>query len=190
MMLLIRNMESDRCKRIVKEELKKLGVQYKYVELGEAELVKKISSEEFQLLDIALKKSGLELMSDHKTVLIDKIKESINQLLLHMDDIDVPGISDYISKRVSNGYSYLSKIFSEIEGITIEKYYIIQRINRVKDLLVYDGLSLNEIAFKLHFSSVAHLSNQFKKVTGLTPFNFRQYSKKRVFFKIRSLRVI
>jgi YesN/AraC family two-component response regulator len=182
MMLLIRNMESERCKTIVKQELRKLGVHYTYVELGEVEILVKLSSEKQNLLADALKKSGLELMVNQKTLLIDKIKEAVNEYIYSSDDITHPNFSAFITQKVNYDYNYLSKTFSEREGMTIEKYFIQQRIDRVKEMLVYGGFSLNEIAYKMLFSSVAHLSNQFKKVTGLTPFNFRQskdnYSKK------------
>jgi AraC-like DNA-binding protein len=174
MMLLIRNMESERCKTIVRQELKKLGVHYKYVELGEVELLTKIPIEKQTLFADALKKSGLELILNQKAILIEKIKDAVNDFIYFSDDITHPNFSAYITKKVNYDYNYLSKAFSETEGITIEKYFIQQRIDKVKELLVYGGCSLNEIAYKLLFSSVAHLSNQFKKVTGLTPFIFRQ----------------
>ena len=180
MMLRIRNMESDRCKTIVIEELNKLGLHYKSVELGEVELKDNISNLKMQLIDSALKKSGLELMANNKSILIDKIKDAINHLVYFSEDLSRPNFSDYISKKVNYDYNYLSKIFSEGEGITIEKYIIHQRIERVKELLIYDGLSLNEIAYKMLYSSVAHLSNQFKKVTGLSPAQFRLLREKRL----------
>jgi AraC-like DNA-binding protein len=172
-------MESERCKTIVKEELNKLGLLYKSVELGEVDLIKNISEEQLQSVSYALNKSGLELMIDQKKMLIEKIKASINQLVNFSDDLKRPKCSSYISKQVNYDYNCLSKTFSEMEGITIEKYLIMQRIDRVKELLVYGELSLSEISYKLLYSSVAHLSNQFKKVTGLTPFNFRQLVDKR-----------
>jgi AraC-like DNA-binding protein len=174
MMLLIRNMESERCKAIVKDELKKLNIQYKYVDLGEVELSTSISVEKLKVLGNALQESGLELMVSQKALLIERIKEAVHQFVYLSDDITNPNFSDFISEKVNYDYNYMSKTFSEVEGITIEKYFIQQRINRVKELLVYGGLSLSEISYKLLFSSVAHLANQFKKVTGLTPFNFRQ----------------
>jgi AraC-like DNA-binding protein len=174
MMLLIRNMESERCKTIVKQELRKLGVHYKYVELGEVEVLVKLPSDKQILLADALRKSGLELMVNQKTLLVERIKDAVNEFIYFSDDIAHPNFSAYITQKVNYDYNYLSKAFSEAEGVTIEKYFIQQRIDRVKELLVYGGFSLNEIAYKLLFSSVAHLSNQFKKVTGLTPFNFRQ----------------
>lgn len=173
MMLLIRNMESERCKTIVKQELRKLGVHYKYVELGEVELQSGISIEKQKIFADALKRSGLELMVNQKTILIQKIKDAVSEFISFSDDITHPSFSDFITKKVNYDYNYLSKAFSEAEGMTIEKYFIQKRIDRVKELLVYGGCSLNEIAYKLFFSSVAHLSNQFKKVTGFTPFNFR-----------------
>jgi YesN/AraC family two-component response regulator len=167
-------MESDRCKAIVREELDKLGLHYKSVELGEVELKENISVTKLELIDLALKKSGLELMSNTKTILISKIKVAVNQLVYFSEDLSRPNFSDYISKQVNFDYNYLSKIFSEVEGITIEKYIIGQRIERVKEMLVSDRLSLNEIAYKMLYSSVSHLSNQFKKVTGMSPVQFRQ----------------
>jgi AraC-like DNA-binding protein len=113
-------------------------------------------------------------MVNQKTLLIDKIKDAVNEFIYFSDDITHPNFSAFITQKVNYDYNYLSKAFSETEGMTIEKYFIQQRIDRVKELIVYGGLSLNEIAYKLLFSSVAHLSNQFKKVTGLTPFTFRQ----------------
>ena len=180
MMLRIRNMESDRCKAVVKEELNKLGLIYKSVELGEVELKENnISSIKMQLIDSALKKSGLELMPDNKTILIDKIKDAITHLVYFSDEISRPTFSEYICKQVNYDYNYLSKIFSEIEGMTIEKYIITQRIERVKELLVCERLSLNEIAYKMLYSSVSHLSNQFKKVTGLSPVQYRQINEQK-----------
>lgn len=166
-------MESERCKTIVKHELRRLGIHYKYVELGEVELSNGISPDKQEIFANSLKRSGLELMVNQKTVLIDKIKDAVTEFISFSDDISNPNFSAYITKKVNYDYNYLSKAFSEAEGITIEKYFIQKRIDRVKELLVYGGYSLNEIAYKLLFSSVAHLSNQFKKVTGLTPFNFR-----------------
>ena len=174
MILLIRNMASDRCKTIVKDELNKLGIIYNSVELGEVEIIENISDKKLQLIDDALKKSGLEIIINNKSHVIEKIKEAVNDLVYYPENELKPNFSDYIIEKVNFDYNYLSKIFSEFEGITIEKYMIMQRIERVKELLVYDGLKLIEIAFKLQYSSVAHLSNQFKKVTGLSPYNYLQ----------------
>jgi AraC-like DNA-binding protein len=174
MRLQIRNMESERCKTIVKEEMNRLGLPYDSVELGEVELKHNVSSEELQLIDAALKKSGLELIVDNTSLLIGQIKTAIKHMVYCSDGLVRPNASEYLSKRVNHDYNYISKIFSSIEGITIEKYIILERIERVKKLLITGNFSLSEIAYKLLYSSVAHLSNQFKKVTGLTPFAFRQ----------------
>jgi len=167
-------MESNRCKTTVKNELVKLGLQYKRIELGSVELKENISEERLQLIDIALRNAGLELMADKKTQIIEKIKNAIKQLICLSDDIPKPKFSDFISKNVNFDYAYLSNLFSGMQGITIEKYIILQKIEHVKELLLFEKCSLNEIAYKLQYSSVAHLSNQFKKITGLTPSLFRQ----------------
>lgn len=177
MLLHIKNMESERCKTIVRDELNKLGLHYKKVELGEVELKAKISTEKLKLIDIALKNAGLELLMDNKMRIIEKIKDSVNQVIFLSDDIPKQTFSEYISRIVNYDYTYLSNLFSGIQGITIEKYIIAQKIKRVKELLVFGNLSLSDIAFKLQYSSVAHLSNQFKKVTGLTPSFFRNLRK-------------
>jgi AraC-like DNA-binding protein len=174
MMLHIRNMESNRCITMVKNELHKLGLHYRSVELGEADLKEHVSDEYLQLIDHALKEAGLELMDDKQDRLIEKIKNAVHQLIYFSDDIPKPSFSEFISEKVKINYTVLSNLFSGIQGITIEKYVIAQKIERVKELLVYGQLSLGDIAFKLQYSSVAHLSNQFKKVTGLTPSFFRQ----------------
>jgi AraC-like DNA-binding protein len=167
-------MESSRCKAMVVNELNKLGLHYKTVELGEVELKENLSREKLLLIDIALKSAGLELINDKKSLLVEKIKAAIYQLIYLSDNLPKPNYSDYISKKVNHDYNYLSNLFSRLQGITIEKYIIAQKIERVKELLVYDELSLSDIAYKLQYSSVAHLSNQFKKVTGLTLSFFRQ----------------
>jgi len=175
MMLQIRNMKSNRCKAIVIEELIKLGLRYKYVELGEVELNRDAPMEKLQLIDAALKKSGLELMGYNKSQLIEKIKGSIIQFINSSDELRRSSLSEYISKRVNFDYNYLSNKFSGSEGMTIEEYLINQRIEEVKKLLVSDTLSLCNIAYRLHYSGVAHLSNQFKKITGSTPSKYRQH---------------
>jgi len=174
MLLRIRNMESERCKMVVKSELNKLGLHFKTVELGEIVLNETISTEYYKLLDVALKNSGLEIMQSKENILIEKIKNAINELIYLSDNLPKLNYSKYISKKVNYDYAYLSNLFSSVLGVTIERYVIMQKIERVKELLVYGALSLNDIAFKLQYSSVAHLSNQFKKVTGLTPSFFRQ----------------
>ena len=175
MILHIRNMESGRCIEMVKYELTKIGLQYKSVKLGEVELEEKISGEKLHLIDIALKNGGLELMDDKKSQLIAMIKTAVYQLIYLSDDIPKPNISEYISIKVNHDYSNLSHLFSGAQGITVEKYIIAQKIERVKELLIYNTLSLSDIAYKLQYSSVAHLSSQFKKITGLTPSFFRNH---------------
>lgn len=168
-----------RCKMVVKSELEKLGLHYTMVELGEAEITENISAEQLHCLDVALKKSGLELMDDNKTILVEKIKTIVIELVHYSDDQIKINLSDYLSEKLNHNYTYLSNLFSEVKGTTIEKYYLSHKIEKVKELLAYDELNLTEIAYKLHYSSVAHLSNQFKKLTGLTPSHFKNLKQKR-----------
>jgi YesN/AraC family two-component response regulator len=168
-----------RCKLVVKAELEKLGLHYRVVDLGEAEIKEGISSEQRVQLDKALKKSGLELMDDKKSMLIEKIKNIVIELVHYSDELPKVNLSDFLHEKLEHDYTYLANLFSEVEGTTIEKFYIAHKIELVKELLVYDDLNLTEIAFKLHYSSVAHLSNQFKKLTGLTPSHFKNLKHKR-----------
>jgi AraC-like DNA-binding protein len=163
---------------VVKSELENLGLHYTAVELGEAEIDGRISAEQLDNLNIALKKTGLELMDDNKTILVEKIKTIIIELIHYNDEQIKINLSDYLSEKLNHNYTYLSNLFSEIKGTTIEKFYLSHKIEKVKELLVYDELNLTEIAFKLHYSSVAHLSNQFKKMTGLTPSHFKNLKHK------------
>jgi len=172
-------MVCTRCKMVVKAELEKLGLHYIFVELGEAEIMEKVSDNQLKQLDSTLRKSGLELMDDNKTILVEKIKTMIIELIHYNDKQLKINLSDHLSKKLNHNYTYLSNLFSEVKGITIEKYYLSHKIEKVKELLIYDELNLNEIAFKLHYSSVAHLSNQFKKMTGLTPSHFKNLKHKR-----------
>ena len=174
MILKIKNMASSRCKTFVQEEMNKLGVYNITVELGEVELSENLPEEKLRLLDNALRSAGLELLEDKKHHLVENIKAAIHELVYDTDDIPKPNYSDIISEKVNLSYTSLSNTFSKSQGITIEKYIIEQRIERVKELLIYTDLSLDEITFKLHYSSVAHLSNQFKKFTGMTPSFFRK----------------
>jgi len=168
-----------RCKMVVKSELEKLGLHYKTIELGEAEIIEEISPEQMEQLGIALQRTGLELMDDKKSILVEKIKAVIIELVHYSEEDTKVNHSDYLSERLQHNYTYLANLFSEVKGTTIEKFYLAHKIERVKELLVYDELSLTEIAYKLHYSSVAHLSNQFKKMTGLTPSHFKQLRNKR-----------
>jgi len=164
---------------VVKSELKKLELHYVNVELGEAEIREDISVEQLDRLSIALKKSGLELMDDKKSILVERIKAVIVELVHYNDDQLKINLSDYLCEKLGHNYAYLAHLFSEVKGTTIEKFYLAHKIEKVKELLVYDELSLSEIAYQLHYSSVAHLSNQFKKMTGLTPSYFKSLKQKR-----------
>jgi AraC-like DNA-binding protein len=164
---------------VVKSELDKLGLHYKKVDLGEVDIIGDLTSEQHDQLKISLLRSGLELMDDKKAVLIEKIKNVIIELVHYMDEPPKQNFSDYLSEKLQYDYTYLSNIFSEVTGITIEHYMIAHKIERVKELLLYDELSLSEISYRLNYSSVAHLSNQFKKVTGLTPTFFKSLKDKR-----------
>jgi len=179
MKLFIKNMVSIRCKIIVKQVLENLGLHSTIVELGEVEIEEDISDKKQEELKAALMVSGLELMDDQKAILIEKIKNVIVEMVHYADDIPKTNFSTYISNKLNYDYNYLSNLFSEVKGITIEHYIIAHKIELAKELLIYNELSLTEIAYKLHYSSVAHLSNQFKKVTGLTPTFFKKMKHKR-----------
>src|SRR5688572_12627866 len=179
MKLFIKYMVSIRCKMIVRSELDKLGLTYGTVDLGEVEIKENITPEEYEQLRIALCRSGLELMDDKKAVLIEKIKTTIIEMIHYEDDPPKTKNSDYISKKIGHNYTYLANLFSEATGTTIEHYIIIHKIERAKELIIYNELNLTEIAWKLNYSSVAHLSNQFKKITGLTPTYFKSLKDKR-----------
>ncbi|MFO7573748.1 MAG: helix-turn-helix transcriptional regulator [Bacteroidales bacterium] len=179
MKLFIKNMVCTRCIMVVKAELNKLGLHYSRVELGEAEIMEEIPETQFKLLDSSLKESGLELMNDRQTILVEMIKTTIIDLI-HSDQTDLKiNLSDHLSEKLNHNYTYLSNLFSKIKGTTIEKFYLSHKIERVKELLIYDELNLTEIAYKMHYSSVAHLSNQFKKMTGLTPSHYKNLRHKK-----------
>ncbi len=170
----IKNMVCNRCIMVVQNELDKLGLNVKSIKLGEVILEKELSPATKNKLNDALMPLGFEIIDDRKSRIIEKIKNIIIELVHHQDNNTRHNLSELLSSRLHNDYNYLSNLFSEVEGTTIEKYFIAQKIEKVKELLVYDELSLSEIAFRLNYSSVAYLSNQFKKVTGLTPSHFRQ----------------
>ncbi len=172
-------MVSTRCKMAVKEELKKLGLHFIVVDLGEVDIMENISNDQREQLKTGLLSSGLELMDDKRAVLIEKIKNVIIEMVHHSDDLPKINYSDYISQKLDHDYTYLSNIFSEVKGTTIQQFIIVHKIERAKELMLYDELNLTEISYKLHYSSVAHLSNQFKKVTGLSPSHFKQLKDKR-----------
>jgi AraC-like DNA-binding protein len=179
MKLFIKYMVCIRCKMVVKSELEKLGLHYKKVDLGQVDIVGGITAEQQDQLKKALLKSGLELMEDKRAVLIERIKNVIIEMVHYEDEPIKTNFSDYLSEKLEYDYTYLSNIFSEVTGITIEHYIIAHKIERVKELLLYDELTLSEISYRLNYSSVAHLSYQFKKVTGLTPTFFKQLKHNR-----------
>jgi len=158
---------------VVKEELKKLGLHFIVVDLGEIEIMEDLTESQHDALKEALLNSGLELMDDKRAVLIEKIKNLIIEMIHYADDLPKINYSDYISEKLHYDYTYLSNIFSEVKGITIQQFIILHKIERVKELMLYEELNLTEISYRLQYSSVAHLSNQFKKITGLTPSQFK-----------------
>jgi AraC-like DNA-binding protein len=177
--LYIKNMVCIRCKMVVKDELKKLGLKYIAVELGEVEIMEGISPLQREQFRAALLRSGLELMDDKKAILIQKIKTAIIELVHYSEEPLAINLSAYLAEKLQHDYTYLANLFSEVQGTTIEKFFISHKIERVKELLVYDELTLTEIAYIMHYSSVAHLCTQFKKATGLTPSHFKALKDKR-----------
>ncbi|GHB73955.1 helix-turn-helix domain-containing protein [Persicitalea jodogahamensis] len=167
-------MVSSRCKVIVQTELDKLGLHYGIINLGEVDITQDLNHEQRIELKAALLRHGLELMANKKAILIEKIRNTIVEMVHHCDDSPKTNFSNYISQKLSRDYTYLANMFSEETGTTIEKYIIIHKIERVKELLSYDELSLTQISYKMHYSSVSHLSNQFKKITGVTPREFKK----------------
>lgn len=177
--LYIKYMVSNRCKMAVKEELKKLGLHFIVVDLGEVEIMENISMEQREKLKLSLLNSGLELMDDKKAMLIEKIKNVIIEMVHHSTENIKVNFSDYLSEKLNHDYTYLSNLFSEVQGTTIEQFIISHKTERIKELIIYGELNITEIAWKMNYSSVAHLSSQFKKVTGLSPSHFKQMKDKR-----------
>ena len=174
MKLYIKNMVSNRCKMIVKSELEEFGLHFIIVDLGEVEIMENITSEQCILLNQNLEKSGLGLLDDKKRVLIEKIKNIIVDLVYYSEKQPRVNLSDFLSEKLNYDYTYLANLFSENQSTTIEHFFLNHKIERVKELLVYEDISLTEISYKLHYSSVGHLSNQFKKMTGLTPSKYKK----------------
>ena len=172
-------MVSNRCKMVVKDELRKLGLHFVLVDLGEVDIMEDISSVQRENLRAVLFATGLELMDDKKSMLIEKIKNVIVQMVHHSDAMIKVNFSDYLSEKLNHDYTYLANVFSEVQGITIEHYIIAHKVERIKELIIYDELNISEIAWKLNYSSVAHMSNQFKKVTGLSPTHFKKLKERR-----------
>ncbi len=172
--LYIKNMVCNRCIKVVQNELDKLGLETNSITLGEVSFDSELTSVERNMVGEALIPLGFEVIDDKKSRIIEKIKNVIIDLVHYKSDEIKTNLSDVLSQELHHDYNYLSNLFSDVEGTTIEKYFIAQKIEKVKELLVYDELSLSEISFKLNYSSVAYLSNQFKKVTGLTPSHFKK----------------
>jgi len=164
---------------LVESELEKLGISYVNVKIGHVDTIENISPERVKQLDVALRKSGLLLMDDKKSILVENIKSAIIELVHYTEDQIKVNLSVYLSEKLNYDYTYLANLFSETKGITIEKFYLTHKIEKVKELIVYDELNLTEIAFRMHYSSVAHLSNQFKKFTGLTPSHFKKLKNRK-----------
>lgn len=180
MKLYIKYMVSLRCKNLVKKELKDMGLHFVDVDLGSVETLEELSDGQIEHFRERLVESGLELLDDKRMILIDKVKTVIIEMIHHSEEIPKVNYSDFISEQVGKDYNYLSTMFSEVKGITIQQFIILHKIERVKELLLYDELNLTEISYKMHYSSVAHLSNQFKKVTGLRPLFFKGLKQKRI----------
>jgi AraC-like DNA-binding protein len=178
MKLNIQNMVSLRCKIFVKAELDNLGIQYDSVNLGEVNLKNKISDQSKQLLNRALRNVGLEIMEDKNAILVEKIRKIIIEMVHYSDEPLTMCFSNYLKEQLHQDYHILSELFSRTKGITIEHFIILNKVERVKELIMYDELNLTEISYKMNYSSVAHLSNQFKKVTGLTPSFFKRMKRK------------
>ena len=179
MKLYIKYMVSNRCKIAVKEELKKLGLHFMVVDLGEVEIMENISPDLREQVKTALFDAGFELIDDKRSVLIEKIKNTIIEMIHHSDEVIKTNFSNYLSEKLNHDYTYLANLFSEVQGSTIEQFIISHKIERIKELIIYGEQNITEIAWRMNYSSVAHLSNQFKKVTGLSPSHFKQLKEKR-----------
>lgn len=176
MRLYIKHMVSLRCKMLVRQELKNLGLHAVVIELGMVELVEDINAVELEQLKKNLHRSGLEIMDDKHSKLVDKIILVLIEMIHYAEELPEENLSDYLSEKLGYDYTFLANIFSEVKGMSIQKFVIMHKIEKVKEMLLYDDFTLTEIAFKLQYSSVAHLSAQFKKVTGLTPTFFKRLS--------------
>jgi AraC-like DNA-binding protein len=178
--LFVKNMVCVRCESLVKSELTKMGFDYHSVKSGEVEIKDDLTEEDRQRLNMVLEKSGLGLLDDKKSVLVEKISNLIIDLIHYNNDRIKINLSDYLKEKLSYDTAYMARLFAEVKGTTIEHFFITQRIERAKEMLIYDNLSLTEIADQLHFSSTSHFCNQFKKATGLTPSYFRQLKTNRL----------
>lgn len=164
-----------RCKMCVERELFKLGLKYSFLGLGEVDLINPMTSRDHDELAAALHTMGLELLSQKTEILVERIKNTIIDLVHYSKEPLSIKLSRYLSYKTHCKYSHLSQVFSEVKGVTIEKYFILHKVEHIKELLIYNEFTLKEIADKMHYSSLSHISNQFKKVTGLTPTHFRYF---------------
>lgn len=180
MKLFIKNMVSVRCKMTVKSVLENLGLHYNYVQLGEAEIRQGLTEIQLSQLKDILFQYGFELMDDKKSILVEKIKIAIIEMIHYSTEPPIMKFSIYLSQKLNHDYTYLSNLFSAVNGTTIEHFIISHKIERVKEMLVHNELTLFEISRKLHYSSVSHLSYQFKKITGLSPSYFKKMKQKRL----------
>lgn len=172
-------MVSNRCKQTVKEELKKLGLHFIIVDLGEVEIMENLTGERLEQVKSILFNCGFELMDDKRAILIERIKNVIIEMVHHSSELIKTNFSNYLSEKLDHDYTYLANLFSEVQGTTIEQFIIMHKIERIKELIIYGEENITEIAWRMNYSSVAHLSNQFKKVTGLSPSHFKQLKDKR-----------
>lgn len=177
-MLYVKNMVCNRCIQVVKEELNRLGIEVVDIQLGEVKLAQKVSLLQLDEIREVLMDRGFELLEDSNSKLIEQIKTAIIDLIHNLDIASNQNVSNYLEKKIGKEYSYLSNLFSSVENITIERYHILQKVEKVKELLVYDEMTLSEISYKLNYSSVQYLSGQFRKVTGMSPSEFKKLTKK------------
>jgi AraC-like DNA-binding protein len=172
-------MVSNRCKMAVKEELKKLGLHFIIVDLGEVEIMENITPAQRELLQSGLLDTGLQLMDDKRAILIERIKTILIEMVHYNGEMERVNVSTLLSEKLKHDYTYLANLFSEVQGTTIEQFIISHKVQRIKELIMYDELNISEIAWKMNYSSVAHLSHQFKKATGLSPTHFKQLKDKK-----------
>ena len=172
-------MVSNRCKTVVKMALKDIGVHFVMLELGEVEIMERLTGEQHDMLKISLKNAGLELIDDKRSILIAKIKNTIVEMVYDTEDTVKVNISTYLGEKLNHDYTYLSNIFSQVQAISIEQFFILHKVEKIKELLLHGDLNISEISYKMNYSSIAHLSNQFKKVTGMSPSYFKKLKKER-----------
>ena len=172
-------MVSNRCKMVVRTALKDLGVHFVMLELGEVEIMEKLTGQQRDFLKNTLEDAGLELIDDKRSILIEKIKSAIIDMVHHSEEMVKVNVSTYLSEKLNHDYTYLANIFSQVQGVSIEQFIILHKVEKIKELLMYGELNISEISYKMNYSSTAHLSTQFKKVTGLTPTHFKQLKDKR-----------